>query len=129
LLGALQQPGQTLSDPDLTRGKPRSGDPGALREVAIQILAKPVDVCTHLTEHPRHETVVLSQESVEEMLAVDLGVAQSRREGLAFSQGLLGLLGESIQIHTTSWSRLVVLRRWLAILGRGAIWRSGKPAD
>ena len=46
-----------------------------------------------------HQPVGLVEQGQQQVLAVDLGVAEAQRLGLRVVQGLLGLLGQAVQVH------------------------------
>ena len=61
-----------------------------------------VGVGARLRQQPGHQPLGLVEEGQEQVLAVHFGVAESQRLGLGVVQGLLGLLGEAVQVHRRS---------------------------
>ena len=72
---------------------------GAPRQLAFQIRPQAVGVGPGLCHQTRHEPVGLVEEGEEEVLTVDLGVAEAQRLGLGVVQRLLRLLGEPVHVH------------------------------
>ena len=80
-------------------GGSRSGHFGPAAEVGFDLGAQPVRVGARLGEQARDEAVGLVEEGEQEVLPVDLGMAEAQRFGLGVLQGFLGLLGQSVHVH------------------------------
>ena len=50
-------------------------------------------------QQPRHQALGLVEQREQQVLAVDLGVAEAQRLGLRVVQRLLGLLGQAVHVH------------------------------
>ena len=98
-LGGVEQAAEPLGEEHLTRRRARPGHAGTPRQLAFQVRPQAVGVGPGLCHQTRHEPVGLVEEGEEEVLAVDLGVAEAQRLGLGVVQRLLRLLGEAVHVH------------------------------
>ena len=98
LLGVLEQQREPARDAHVTaRARPRHARPRLerLRDVG----ADRVDVDAGALEQARDQAVGLVEQREQQVLDVDLGVAEAHRLGLRVVDGLLGLLGQTVDVH------------------------------
>ena len=98
LLGVLEQQREPARDAHVTaRARPRHARPRLerLRDVG----ADRVDVDVGALEQARDQAVGLVEQREQQVLDVDLGVAEAHRLGLRVVDGLLGLLGQPVDVH------------------------------
>ncbi len=89
LLGGVQEAGQPLGDVDLARVRTWSADPGPPAQLGLQGLSQPVRISPGLAEQPGDDALGLIQQRDEQMLDVDLGVAEAERLRLRVVQCFL----------------------------------------
>jgi hypothetical protein len=97
--GPVQEPGEALGDHDLPRAGARSGGARPLGQIGAQVGVQRLDVGAGLRDEPGHQALGLVEQRDEQVLAVDLGVAEPHRDALRLLQCFLGLLGEPVHVH------------------------------
>jgi hypothetical protein len=87
-LGRVEDPGETLGDPDLARGLTGAGDPGPGPQVGLHGGDEPNRVAPGLRDETGDETFGLGEQRKEQMLAIHLGVPEAGGQRLGFAQRL-----------------------------------------
>jgi len=98
-LGRVEQPGEPLGDEHLAGRGARPGRAGPARQLGLEPGAQRVGVGAEPLEQAGHEPFGLVQQGEQQVLAVDLGMAEPQRLGLRVVQRLLGLLGQAVHVH------------------------------
>jgi hypothetical protein len=107
LLGVLERQREPARDAHVTaRARPRHARPRLerLRDVG----ADRVDVDAGALEQARDQAVGLVEQREQQVLDVELGVTEAHRLGLRVVDGLLGLLGQTVDVHSGSSGELRV---------------------
>ena len=86
---------------------PGPGDAGPAAELGLHVLAQPVRVGAACASSRGDQALALVQQRQQQVLAVDLGVAETERLGLRVVQCLLRLLGQAVQVQSISSSGCV----------------------
>jgi hypothetical protein len=101
-LGGVEQAGQPLGDHHLPGRDPGPGHSGPSAQLALDRAPQQVGVGPGRRQQPRHQALGLVEQGQQQVLAVDLGVAEAQRLGLGVVQGLLRLLGQTVEVHSRS---------------------------
>ena len=70
-------------------------------ELGLHVGAQGVGVGAGLGQQPTGQALGLVEQGEQQMLPVDLGVAEPQRLGLSVVEGLLRLLGQSVEVHVS----------------------------
>ena len=101
-LGGVEQAAEPLGHEHLAGRGPWAGHLGPAPELGLQVGAERARVGAGLLEQPWRQPVGLVDQGEQQVLAVDLGVAEPQRLGLGVLQRLLGLLGQTVEVHGRS---------------------------
>src|SRR4029450_8455522 len=77
-------------------GAPGPVTPGRTAQALLHCRAEAVRVGPGSLQQPWRQAVGLVEQGQQQMLAIDLGVAEAQRLGLGAGQGFLGLLGGTV---------------------------------
>ena len=99
LLGGVEQAGQPLGDDDLPGFAPGPLTLGRLASSASSAFRSRSGSAPGLAEQPRNDALGLIEQGEQQMLTVDLGVAEAERLGLRVVQCFLRLLGQVARVH------------------------------
>ena len=88
-LGLVEQSGEPLGHEDLSWRRARAGDARSATQLRFEVAPHGARIGTGPFEQSGYEPLGLVEERQQQVLAVDLGVAESQRLGLGVVQGLL----------------------------------------
>jgi hypothetical protein len=100
LLGLVEERGQPRRDHDLAlRGAACARRARDALQLGLDVGGQPVHVGAHRVEQSRHEPVGLLEQREQQVQRVDLDVACPGRGVLRRGNGLLGFLGQPVEVH------------------------------